>query len=234
MSEKIRYTRKDLKEPDEFLSTFGRSVAWCKENRLKVAAGILCVVAVFAVVFGTRAYFRWEEDRASRDLWPHLNRAHEILEAPSSADPQKLEALEQFLKVYVNTHQKNRATVFARYYLGGIAFRRGDYDLALLEFREGINSGKDAGLLKYLLRRGVATALEAKGDFPAAAEAYREAGGAAEGPQLKAESMLGEARAIALSGKKAESIALYRAILKDLPNSSSVRDQVEIQLASME
>ncbi|MBP2686407.1 MAG: hypothetical protein H6Q81_1312, partial [Deltaproteobacteria bacterium] len=26
MAEKIRYTRRDLKEPDEFISTFGRAV----------------------------------------------------------------------------------------------------------------------------------------------------------------------------------------------------------------
>ncbi|GAB4230480.1 MAG: hypothetical protein OHK0028_04940 [Deltaproteobacteria bacterium] len=233
MSEKIRYTRKDLKGPDEFLSTFGRTVAWCKENRWKFLSGALGVVAVFALAFGTKAYLQWEENKASRDLWPHLNRAREILQAPSSADPQKLEALEQFLKAYVNMHPKRRATVYARYYLGGIAFLRGNYDLALREFRAGIAAGKDEGLMKYLLRQGVANTLEAKGDFPAAAAAYRQAAEAAEGAQLKAESMLGEARTLALSGKTADAVAIYRTVLKDLRDSPA-RELVEIQLARME
>ena len=39
MAEKIRYTRRDLKGPDEFISIFGRAVAWAKENRLRLLAG---------------------------------------------------------------------------------------------------------------------------------------------------------------------------------------------------
>lgn len=33
MAEKIHYTRRDQKGPDEFISTFGRVDSWCKENR---------------------------------------------------------------------------------------------------------------------------------------------------------------------------------------------------------
>ncbi|MGZ8430221.1 MAG: tetratricopeptide repeat protein [Candidatus Deferrimicrobiaceae bacterium] len=232
MAEKTGFSRRDLKGPDEFISIFGRTVAWCKENRSKVAAGTLGIVAVVALALGTRAYLQWEENKSSRDLWPHLNRAREILQAPSAADPEKLAAIEQFLVAHANSHPDTRATVYSRYYLGSIAFVRGNYDLAVSQFQAGIATGKEAGIMKYLLRQGIASSLEAKGDFTGAAAAYRDAATFAEG-DMKTQSRLGEARILVLSGKNTEAAALYRLILNEAPETP-FRDLVEIRLAQTE
>jgi tetratricopeptide (TPR) repeat protein len=232
MAEKIRYTRRDLKGPDEFISTFGRAVAWAKENRLRVGAAALAVVALAGIALGARAYLQWQEDKSSRDLWPHLNRARELLQTPAGADPEKLAALEQFLLAHVGMHPKTRATVYARYYLGSIQFLRGEYDRSAAQFRDGIATGKAAGIMEYLLRDGIGRSLEGKGDFAAAASAYREAAGFAQ-HEMKAQSLLSEARCLALAGRTAEAAALYRQILKDHPETRS-RNLIEIQLAQME
>jgi tetratricopeptide (TPR) repeat protein len=232
MAEKTGFSRRDLKAPDEFFSTFGRTVAWCKENRSKVAAGTIGVVVVLALALGTRSYLQWEENKSARDLWPTLNRAQELLRSPFAADPSQLTAVEQFLQGHVRKYPNSRATVYSLYYLGSIAFSRGNPDLAITHFRAGIATGKDAGILKYLLRQGIASSLEAKGDFAAAAAAYRDAGAVAEA-EMKTQSRMGEARVLALAGKKSEAAALYRLILKETPETSA-RDLVEIQLAQTE
>jgi len=232
MAEKIRYTRRDLKGPDEFISSFGRAVTWAKENRLRVGTAALAVVALVGVALGARAYLQWQENKSSRDLWPHLNRARELLQTPAEADPEKLAALEQFLMAHVGMHPKTRATVYARYYLGSIAFLRGEYDRSAAQFRDAIATGKAAGIMEYLLREGIGRAMEAKGDFAGAASAYREAAGFAQA-DMKAQSLLGEARCLSLAGRKAEAVALYRQILKDNPESRA-RNLIEIQLAQME
>ncbi|MGB7631714.1 MAG: tetratricopeptide repeat protein [Candidatus Deferrimicrobium sp.] len=232
MAEKTGYRRRDLKGPDEFISTFGRIVAWCKENRWKVSAGAIGVFAVVALAFGTRAYLQWEENKSARDLWPTLNRAQELLQTPFAADPAQLATVEQVLQGHVSRHPNTRATVYSLYYLGSIAFFRGNPDLAITQFRAGIATGKDTGILRYLLREGIASSLEAKGDFAAAAAAYRDAGVFAEAG-LKTQSRMGEARVLALSGKKTEAAALYRLILKETPETP-LRDLVEIQLAQTE
>ena len=229
MAEKTGFSRRDLKAPDEFISTFGRTVDWCKDNRSKVAAGTIGVVAVVALVLGTRAFLQWEESKSARDLWPTLNRAQELLRASSVADPSQLASVEQFLQGHVSRHPNTRATVYSFYYLGSIAFFRGNYDLAISQFRAGIGIGKDAGILRYLLRQGIASSLEAKGDFGAAAVAYRDAGAIADA-DMKTQSRLGEARVLGLAGKKAEAAALYRLILKETPETP-FRDLIEIQLA---
>src|SRR5512139_2437733 len=232
MAEKIRYTRRDLKGPDEFISTFGRAVAWARENRLRVGAAALAVVALAGIAIGGRAYLQWQEDRSSRDLWPHLNRARDLLQNPAEADPEKLAALEQLLTAQVGMHPKTRASVYGRYYLGSIAFLRGEYDRSAARFRDGIATGKAAGIMEFLLRAGIGRSLEAKGDFAGAAAAYREAAGFG-GTEMKAQALLGEARCLALAGRKPEAVAVYRQILKDNPESRT-RNLIEIQLAQME
>jgi tetratricopeptide (TPR) repeat protein len=233
MAEKTGLRRRDLKGPDEFISTFGRTVAWCKENRTKAAAGVIAVVAVLAVTLGTRAYLQWEENKSARDLWPALDRAQQLLQAPSAAaDPSQLASLEQLLQRHVSEHPNTRAAVYSLYYLGSIAFHRGEFDSAITRFRAAIATGKEAGIMKYLLLEGIASSLEAKGDFAAAATAYRDAGAIA-GPEMKVQSRMGEARVLGLAGKKAEAAALYRLILKETPDTP-LRDLVEIQLAQTE
>ena len=232
MAEKTGFSRRDLKGPDEFISTFGRTVAWCKENRTKVAAGAIGVIAVVALALGIQAFLQWEENKSARDLWPTLDRAQQLLQAPYAADPSQLAAVEQFLQGHVSTHPNTRATVYSLYYLGGIAYFRGNYDLSITQFRAGIATGKEAGIVRYLLRQGIATSLEAKGDYPAAAAAYRDAGAVA-GENLKAQSRMGEARVLGLAGKKTEAAALYRLILKETPETP-LRDLLEIELAQTE
>jgi len=232
MAEKTGLSRRDLKSPDEFISTFGRAIAWCKENRTIFAAGVIGVVAVVALVLGTQAYLQWEENKSARELWPTLDRAQQLLQAPYAADPSQLATLEQFLQGHVSTHPNTRATVYSLYYLGNIAFYRGSYDLAVTQFRAGIATGKEAGIMKYLLREGIASSLEAKGDFPAAAAAYRAAAALAEA-NVKTQSRMGEARVLGLAGKKTEAVALYRLILEETPETP-LRDLVEIQLAQSE
>jgi tetratricopeptide (TPR) repeat protein len=232
MAEKTGFKRRDLKGPDEFISTFGRVVAWCKENRTKFAAGAIGVVAVLALALGTRAYLQWEENKSARDLWPTLDRAQQLLQAPYAADPSQLAAVEQFLQGHVSSYPNTRATVYSQYYLGSIAFFRGNYDLAITHFRAGIATGKEAGIMKFLLREGIATSLEAKGDFPAAAAAYRDCAAVAD-ENMKTQARMGEARVLGLAGKKAEAMALYRLILQETPETP-LRDLVEFQLAQSE
>jgi len=232
MAEKTGFSRRDLKGPDEFISTFGRTVAWCKENRSKVAAGTIGIVAVVALVLGTQAYLQWKENKAARELWPTVDRAQQLLQASAAADPSQLAAVEQFLQGHVSSHPNTRATVYSLYYLGCIAFSRGDFNLAVTQFRAGIATGKDAGIMRYLLRERIASSLEAKGDYPAAAAAYRDAGAVAEA-NLMIQSRMGEARVLGLAGKKTEAAALYRLILKETPETP-LRDLLEIELARME
>lgn len=232
MAEKIRYTRKDLKSPDEFITGFGRAVAWGRDNRVKVLSAAGGVLLVVAAVFGVQAYFRWDENKATRDLWPHLNRAQEFLQSPGIADEEKFARIERFLASHAQTYPGTKASVYSRYYLASIAFLRGRYDLSAEQFRSALQTGKIDDVMPYLLRLGLAQSLEAKRDFAAASDAYRDAASFATGIQ-KTEALMGQGRTMSLSGRKQEATAFYRSILAENIDPQT-KELLEIKLAQAE
>lgn len=230
MAEKVRYTRKDLKEPDEFLTTLGRAAAWARENRNRVAAVAAAAVLLGGGALGARSYVRWQEQRAARELWPHLSQARELLQLPQEADPQELARLEEILTAHVEGYAGTRSAVFARYYLGSIAYLRGDYEQSAARFHSALSSGSAGDtVMEFLIREGYAQALEAKGDAAMAAQAFRAAAARATG-ELRTQAWLGEARALTALGQEAEAAALFRRILEENPDSP-LRPYIELRLS---
>jgi len=175
MAEKTRISRRDLKGPDEFISTFGRTVAWCKENRSKFAAGAIAVVAVVALALGIQAYLQWKENKSSLALWPTLDRAQQLLQVSYAADPSQLAAIEQFLQGHVGTYPNTRATVYSLYYLGNIAFSSRQLRSLDHAVPGGIATGKEAGIMRYLLREGIRKFPSRRRGLPRRGRAYRDA-----------------------------------------------------------
>lgn len=232
MARKIKYTRKDLKSPDEFISTLGRATLWAKENRIMVVAAVAVAVLALGGIFGTRAYFQWQETKASRDLWPLLNQAREYLQGPADADTEKPVLLEQSLTAQVKKHPGTRAAFFAKYYLGSIAYRRKDYDRSAAEFRSAMASGKEKRtVMDFLLREGLAQALEAKGDTEGAEKAYAEAASFAKG-ELRTQAWMGQARLLELQGRRDEAAAIFRKIIAENPDTP-FKDLIEIKLSHL-
>ncbi len=232
MTRKIKYTRKDLKSPDEFISTLGRATLWAKENRTKVITMIAAVLLALSGGFGTRAYFQWQENKAARDIWPHLSRAREYLQNPQAADSENLESLGRVLDENVKMHPDTRAAVYAMYYLGSIAYLRGEYDQSVMHFRSGIASGKAQGtIMDFLLHEGLAQSLEAKGDTENAQKAYGEAAAFASG-ELRTQAWMGQARTLALQGRTEEAAALFRKILAENPDTP-LKELIELKLLRM-
>jgi TolA-binding protein len=232
MARKIKYTRKDLKSPDEFISTLGRVTLWIKENRVTVIAAAAVALLVLGGIFGTRAYFQWQETKASRDLSPLLNQAREYLQSPAGTDSVKLAQLEQSLASQVKEHPDTRAAVFAKYYLGSIAYLQKDYDRSAAEFRSAMSSGKEQQtVMDFLLHEGLAQALEAKGDIESAEKAYAEAASIAQG-ELRTQAWMGQARLLAHQGRKEEAAAVFRKILAENPDTP-FKDLIEIKLSHL-
>jgi len=236
MTEKIRYTRKDLKGPDEFISTFGQVVEWSKGNQSKIAAGIFAVVVVLALVFGGRAYFQWQDRKAAAEIWPYLKQARAMMMTPTGVESANMASMEQTISSLVSKHKGTKTALFAQYFLGNIAFLRGDYEASLSRYNEAIKkTGRKDQLMTFLLNIGAGSSLEASGNYAGAAESYRKAADAAGSVDSSKRTIaqLDEARALELAGKKSEAVALYRRIIEENPESIQ-KDLVEIKIARME
>jgi predicted negative regulator of RcsB-dependent stress response len=228
MTEKL--TKKDLKGPDEFVTSLGRSVEWTKENLRTVLLGAAAAVIVVVIVFGATGYRSWKERSATADLWPHINRVQEFLSSSEAGDREKLRMLDQALQLNMQKAPTSLASVYARYYLGSMAFDRGEYELAASRFRDGLAVGKGDDTLKTLLRLGLAQSLEGAGDCAGAIASYRDAMQGTAGGGLGIQAKLGQARCLEASGKSAEAAVVLKEILASDP-PPGVRERVELSLS---
>lgn len=234
MAKKIKYSRKDLKAPDEFLSTLTRITSWVKENRSLAIGGALAVVLAAGAVFGTFTYLQWKENAADRALWPQIARVQTLLQTTKPADTEKLASLEASLARDVAQHRGTRAAVFGQYYLGDIAYRLGNYAASATWFRKALHDRyKEGTILDYLLRVGLAQALESDGKKDQAERAYGEAAAVATG-ELRIDAQMGQARTLAALGHKKRAKDVLRKILSENPDTpQDVKALIEIELARM-
>lgn len=232
MTRKIKYSRKDLKSPDEFISTLSRTTTWVKENRTTVLVASAVVILAFGGVFGTLSYLRWQETKASRALWPLMDQASEVLRSPAGDSGEKLPQVEKSLAAAANRYPDTRAALFATYYLGSLAYRQQEFDRSAELFRSGIaETEKQDSIMDFLFREGLGQALEAKGNLDEARKAYGEAATVATG-ELRTRAWMGEARTLIRQGRNEEAAAVYRKILAENPDTPQ-KDFIQVELSHL-
>ncbi|RPH80882.1 MAG: hypothetical protein EHM88_12015, partial [Candidatus Rokuibacteriota bacterium] len=118
------------------------------------------------------------------------------------------------------------------YELGNLRFSAGQYAAARAAYDVALQRGA-TGVIAAMARAGVARTWEAERDFARAAEAYGALATSLEPRSfLYEDALVDQARALELSGKKAEAVVIYQKILKELPTAKR-SDDVRSRLASL-
>jgi tetratricopeptide (TPR) repeat protein len=198
-------------------------------TRTLVVAGLV-VAAVGLAALGGWLWWDAQQRRALAAAAEVLARVQSAQAPDATADARLAAArdLEQLLQRYPSA----RTVPIAAYELGNLRFAAGQYGAARAAYDVAVRRGA-TGLVGAMARAGAARTWEAEGDFSRAAEAY-----GALTAQLPARSFLYEdalidqARTLELAGKKAEAIAAYQRVLKEMPAARRAED-VRSRLASL-
>ncbi len=198
-------------------------------TRTLIIAGVGLVVVAMAAVGG---WFWWEaqQRRVLAATAEVMARAQPAF-APDATTEVKLAAardLEQLLQRYPSA----RTVPTSAYELGNLRYAAGQYPGARAAYELSLQRGA-TGLVSAMARAGVARTWEAERDFARAADGY-----AALVKQLDPRSfmyedaLIDQGRSLELAGKKAEAIAIYERLLKDVPTAKRSED-VRSRLASL-
>lgn len=207
---RTRFRRKDLKQPDEFVSAGRRALLWAGEHRQRLyqALGALAVVLVFIGGFyslqGARAR------QANEELGVALGALREGKYA---------EAARQFGEVASQWASTGPGLV-AHLYAAGAQLQAGNPGAVPALVEPVLKKG---GLPSYLRQQALVTlafALEQQGDLAKAATRYREA--AAEDGPFTGEALLGEARCREKLGEAATARELYQRYVREFPGAPDV------------
>jgi tetratricopeptide (TPR) repeat protein len=213
-----RITKKQLREPDEFITLTERAIHFVGEHGKKmIAGGILLLVIIVSILF----YQMWErrKDEEAARAYGVASEMYEkgIAQAREGTSQNDQEIMAKFDEVAA----KFPRTLFGKLsliYGGNIRLRRGEYDEAIKAYNAFIENAGKQELYKYFAWDGLGHAYEGKKDYGKAIEAYQRILEVGKGFQLE-EAHLNIGYCYEKSGKPKEALDNFKAFLKNSPKS---------------
>ncbi|HEY8515636.1 MAG TPA: tetratricopeptide repeat protein [Candidatus Binatia bacterium] len=203
-----RFRRKDLRQPDEFISLSRRAIEWGQQNLRLVQIGAAGLLGVLLLVGAITWYVQARAERAARAYYG----ANELFKRE-----QWGEAYESFRAV-ANDYGSTSYGRLAKLYAGRAAMKAGKPAEAVPMLREFANQAPDPALEQLALVE-LAAALEASGDA-SSARTELERAVAIDGP-AKPEAQISLARLAEAAGEKDKAIELYQKYLEEDPDGAS-------------
>jgi predicted negative regulator of RcsB-dependent stress response len=211
--------RKELRQPDEFITFFENLRSFLLDNLVRVIIGACAAIALAAIGVGVYFYTQYR-DRLVAD---------QFYEAITALDHKEYKNAETDFSKLAEDHPHASLGRLARFYLAGCYMAEKDPAKA----RDALNqylAGDDRPTFKSLALLQLGVAYEDLGQFQQAHQTYSEAA-ILPGPQ-KMRAELAAARMLVREGHKDAAIAAYRQFLKENPFAEE-RTDVFIALAEL-
>jgi len=209
-----KLSRKELKQPDEFISFLDQTLAFVEENLSRVIFGAVALVALLGIIFAFRFYYQHQQRIAAEDFYT----------AVSALERKDYKAAEQGFMQLADHQPGQSLGRLARFYLGSTYLDQAQPSKARAALAAYLQAGGTPPFTQLALCQ-LGSANEDLGDFKKARDAYAHAA-ALEGPERE-RAALDSARMLALLGDRRGAIAAYQAFLKTNPYATQRPDVVE-------
>jgi len=209
-----KLSRKELKQPDEFISFLDQTLDFVQQNLTRIIIGGAGLVAFVALVFALQFYSQHQERLAAADFY----------DAVGALDRKEYKAAEQGFTQLAESQPHRALGRLSRFYLASLYLDEGQPAKARDVLTAYLDADGPAPFTQLALcQLGVAN--EDLGDFKKARDAYVRAA-AIEGPE-RGRAELGSARMLAKLGDRQGAIVAYQAYLKRDPFGVERPDVVE-------
>jgi tetratricopeptide (TPR) repeat protein len=214
---KIR--RKDLKQPDEFMTVAFSVEDFIEHHLSKVITGAVAVLAVAAALFLIYQHVQTVKQRAADQFYNGF----------SALNSKDYRSAEQKFEALIASHPSSNAATLARYYLGLAYFDSGDLTRARQALEEYVR-GEGPQSFRELALMDLGVVYEQSREYAKAVETYGQAA-ALGGPEAN-NARVAAARVLQLEGKREAAISAYQDFLKANPYAPQ-RDTVVQALANL-
>jgi len=214
-----KITKKQLKEPDEFITLTERVFIFIREHSGKVAGGgILFLILILAfIVF--QIWDKKKEEEAAREFGVATGLYERgIAQAREGSIQGDKDILAKFDEV-ITRFPRTSSGRFSFLYKGNVYLKRGEFDEAIKSYTAFLDKSGKERLYRYFAWEGLGHAYEGRKDYAKALEAYQKIVEVGEGYQL-AEANLNIGYCYEKLGKSKEALESFKAFLQSNPKSS--------------
>jgi len=201
-----RVTRRDLRQPDQFVTLTGKGIEFVKENRSPLLAALALTGVALAGLWGW-TFYRATQDRHASEQY---SRALALYQAGNYRDAAS--ELNRIDSYYSPSYRRLGLLYQGRSYVALQESQKAQE--ALSQF---LAAERKDPLLRQMAYLSLGYAQEGVGRCPDAAGSFAEAEKLA-GP-FKEEALLGKARCSAQSGNYKEALNSYKQLLANFPAS---------------
>jgi tetratricopeptide (TPR) repeat protein len=222
-----RSRKRELDEPDEFITLTGRLVNYAARNKQKIIAISVIALSLIVLLAGLRFYMVQTEKNAFGELDKALAR---YASAREKKDPKQvyLEVKPDFEKI-VDQYASKKAAKIAAVVLADISYAAGEIDPAIALYEKSLKEFKNNPFYLDLIVNSLAYAWETKKEYEKAIE-YLEKIRSGENSELKEEALFNLGRLYAETGHPEKEVEYFKQIEKDYPDSIYL-DMVKEKLA---
>ncbi len=223
-----RLSRKEIRQPDQFVSLSVQIASWIKAHISFLIYGVVALVVVATLITGWMAWQRQREQQAATALYEATKR----IDSRSVSRPQAIEQLQKL----VNNYGSTDAAALAYWHLGHLYFEGEDYPAALKAYRQTQQrlSKTAQPLLLALVTLDIAYAQEASGVCDPDAIASFESVLQLPAHWLRGEAYLGIGRCHEQTGASQKAVAIYERALSDQGISADTRQTISERAASLQ
>ncbi len=208
--------KKELEQPDEFLSLSSRLIQLSMAHKEKLLGGVTAVVVLCVLILGYRYFSARAEAKAVEMLSKETSRYNEAMTSKGPAEA--LQAVQEQFNLLIDKHGGTMAGKIARIKLADMLFKAGQYDQAIQHFQEAGKNFSAIPSLQDVVNNGLGCAYEAKGDLPKALEYFQLVADNKEGT-IQDEALFHLGIIHAEMGDKEKSRAAFKAIIDNHPDS---------------
>ncbi len=228
-------SRKDLRQPDEFITFTQRALDWIVTNKMMLIAGGTLVIAIVLAFFG----WRWYVESATQKASAAFVQARQIMQArvvpqegaeetsladgTYASEDDKLRAALASLESVKKEFSSSATATLATYFIGECHWKLGEYDKAVAAFEEYLRSAGPSGELSAFAVEGIGATLEDQGKFEEAKQQYRRL---TEEPFVsqRARGQYHLARMEQKLGNAEQAATMFKELMRDFPDTAYARD----------
>ncbi len=167
MSQETKLTRKDLKQPDQFLTTSNEFLIFIDRYKiilLSVVVGLFLVWGIYLLLSNQQK----AEDLAMESLYFQM--LQKVKESKDSSGDELISQLDSLFQQFKDGHQKLRAGLL----VADTQYLNQRYDEALVSFITVQDHARPGTLNSFLAQSGAAHSYEAQKDFQQAIAQYKK------------------------------------------------------------
>jgi tetratricopeptide (TPR) repeat protein len=207
-----RSRKRDLNEPDEFISFWTKLFNLIFEYKLIFSSALGVMVVIIIVIMGMVYFTKKSEDKAFALL--HQGIINYQTKLKNSTPEKAFLDVENDLQLIMDKYSNRDGSKLASFIYANMCYTAKNYDQAIELYKKSLINFNDEMFIKNLILNGLGYSYKAKKDFKTAAR-YFEAIASAPDYTIKDEALFNLGELYAAMGDHDKSITAFKKILSD-------------------